>query len=177
MNLDKLLKGMKRILTPSFVGTLYYLWKFGAKVSPRSEVDVTSRIKFGRGCVVGSFTKIKVNDGVLIMGRRCGIANGCFVTAGAGNTLIGDNFICGPNVNIVCGHYNHTEKNKHLEDQGMHSKGITIGDNVWIGAGSTVTDGAVIGNNTIIVANSLVNRRYPDDVILQGAPAKVIFRR
>ncbi|GGB95767.1 hypothetical protein GCM10011494_12800 [Novosphingobium endophyticum] len=112
-----------------------------------------------------------------MIGHRGGIANGCFVSAGAGGIHIGANFICGPNVNIVGQNYAHGEKDIHLEDVGIVSRGIRIGDNVWIGAGSTITDGAVIGNNTIVVANSLVNRRYPDDVILQGNPAKVIFRR
>ena len=64
-----------------------------------------------------------------------------------------------------------------MEDQGSTSKGIRIGDNVWVGAGTTILDGSVVGSNTVIVANSLVNRRYPPDVILQGAPAKIIMRR
>ncbi len=54
---------------------------------------------------------------------------------------------------------------------------MTIGDNVWIGANSTVLDGAVLRENTIVVAGSLVNRRYPPNVVIQGAPAKVIMRR
>ena len=33
------------------------------------------------------------------------------------------------------------------------------------------------GYNTIVVANSLVNRRFPANVIVQGNPAKIIFKR
>jgi len=69
------------------------------------------------------------------------------------------------------------QKDVHLEDQGTTSKGIKIGNNVWIGAGCTILDGAVIGDNTIVVANSLINRRYKQDVIVQGTPAKVILNR
>lgn len=165
------------MLTPAPFVTLYYLWKYRARVSPRAEVDLTSNIRFGRDCVVGSFTKIKASGGPLEMGDRGGIANGCFISAGAGAIRIGRNFICGPKVNILGQNYAYHEKGQHLEDLGVNSCGIVIGDNVWIGAGSSVTDGAMIGNNTIVVANSLVNRRYPDDVILQGNPAKVVFRR
>jgi len=64
-----------------------------------------------------------------------------------------------------------------LDDVEKTSKGIKIGDNVWIGSGCTITDGAVIGDNTIVVANSLVNRRYKDDVIIQGNPGKIILNR
>jgi acetyltransferase-like isoleucine patch superfamily enzyme len=55
--------------------------------------------------------------------------------------------------------------------------GIRIGNNVWIGANCTILDGSVIGDNTIIVANSLVNRRLPPNVIVQGNPAKVVLQR
>lgn len=177
MKENKIILGIKRILTPSFVVSFYYYWKFRGKISPKSEVDLTKKIIFGKNCVIGSFTKIKASEGILNLGDRGGIANGCFISAGEGGIHIGRNFICGPNVNIIGQNYRHGEKGMHLEDIGVVSRGIRIGDNVWIGAGSTITDGAEIGNNTIVVANSLVNRRYPDDVILQGNPAKVIFKR
>lgn len=177
MKENKIFLGINRILTPSFVKSFYYYFKFQSKISPRAEVDLTKRIILGKNCVVGSFSKIKASEGILSLGDRSGIANGCFISAGEGGIAIGRNFICGPNVNIIGQNYAHGEKGMHLEDIGVVSRGIRIGENVWIGAGSTITDGAVIGNNTIVVANSLVNRRYPDDVILQGNPAKVIFRR
>lgn len=177
MKAGKLLHGFKRIFTPAIVVTGYYLLKYRAKVSPRSEVDLTDNVQFGPDCVVGSFTKIKASEGPLRIGSRGGFANGCFVSAGAGGITIGDNFICGPNVNIIGQNYSHGEKGQHLEDLGVVSKGIRIGSNVWVGAGCTITDGAEIGDNTIVVANSLVNRRYSGDVILQGAPAKPIFKR
>lgn len=174
---NKIILGINRILIPSIVVSFYYYFKFSGKISPKSEVDLTKRIILGKNCVIGSFTKIKASEGVLSIGDRGGIANGCFISAGEAGIHIGRNFICGPNVNIIGQNYAHGEKDKHLEDIGVVSRGIRIGDNVWIGAGSTITDGAVIGSNTIIVANSLVNRRYPDDVILQGNPARVIFKR
>lgn len=177
MKSGKIILGINRILTPSYIVSAFYYFKFKGKISPKSEVDLTDRIILGKNCVVGSFTKIKASEGILSLGDRGGIANGCFISAGEGGIHIGRNFICGPNVNIIGQNYAHGEKDMHLEDIGVVSRGISIGDNVWIGAGSTITDGAVIGNNTIIVANSLVNRRYPDDVILQGNPARVVFRR
>lgn len=170
-------RGLLRTLTPGAAATLYYLVRFHAKISPRAEVDITANIAFGAGCIVGSFTKIKASEGRLSLGRRGGIATSCFLSAGTADIHIGDNFICGPNVNIVGHNYRHDQLDRHLEDQGVTSQGITIGDNVWTGAGSTVTDGCSIGNNTIVVANSLVNGRYPSGVILQGSPAKVVFRR
>jgi len=170
-------RGLLRTFTPGIVATAYYFLRFGAKVSPRAEMDITSNIHLGPGCIVGSFAKLKATEGGLSMGERGGIANGCFISAGSAGIRIGKNFICGPNVSIVAHNYVHDQLNVHLEDQGVRSIGIAIGDNVWIGAGSVVTDGAVIGSNTVVVANSVVNGKYPEEVILQGNPAKVVFRR
>lgn len=171
------LRGLARMLTPGVVSTVYYLIRCRAKVSPRAEVDVTARIAFGRGCVVSSFCKIKASEGPLTIGERGGVAAGCFISAGAAGITIGRNFICGPNVAIVGQNYSHNATGVHLEDLGVESHGITMGDNVWLGAGTTVVDGSRIGDDTIVVANSLVNGSYPDGVVLQGMPARVVLRR
>lgn len=177
MKASKLRKGFARIFTPGIVVSIVYFIRFRAKVSPKAEVDLNDNLTFGKDCVVGSFSKLKSAGGPLTIGNRGGFASGCYVGSWSGGIHIGDNFICGPNVNIVGVNYDYSRKGVHLEDLGVTSKGIKIGHNVWIGAGCTIADGAVIGDNTIVVANSLVNRRYKDNVILQGAPAKIILNR
>ena len=155
----------------------YYLIKFKAKVSPKAEVDLSPNLKMGKGTVISSFTKVKAFDGKLTIGSRGGFATNCFVATGAGGIEIGENFVCGPNVSIVASNYRHDQKGVHLEDQGSTSKGIKIGDNVWVGAGCVILDGAQISDNSIVVANSTVSRRYKPNVVIQGAPAKVIMNR
>ncbi len=53
------------------------------------------------------------------------------------------------------------------------AKPIIIGNNVWIGAGSTVLAGVTIGDNTVIGAGSVVTRSIPGNVIAVGVPCKV----
>lgn len=168
---------LQRFGLPAPIVSLYYLLRFGARVSPRAEVEVSPNLRPGRGLTVSSFTKLKASHGPLVLGERCGIATGCFISAGEGGIHIGDNFICGPNVTITSSSYISDELDRHLEDQGQTSRGVRIGSNVWIGAGSVVLDGAELGDNTIVVAGSLVNRRYPPASVIHGSPAKVILRR
>lgn len=177
LNSLKIKRIIVRLCTPQIFSTIYYFLKYRAMVSLKAEVDLTGNLRFGRMCVVGSFTKIKAMGGPLIIGDRGGIATNCFLSAEHKGVTIGENFICGPSVNIVGSNYDLSKKGVHLEDLEVRSRGISIGDNVWIGAGSTILDGTVLGDNTIVVANSLVNRRYPENVILQGSPAKIIMRR
>jgi acetyltransferase-like isoleucine patch superfamily enzyme len=173
----KMRRVVQRFLTPPLLVTLYYWLRDHATVSFRAEVEATRNLRFGRGCTVSSFVKIKATDGVISIGERSGFATGCFVSAGRKGMRIGRNVLFGPNVTVLGQTYVYDDLDVPFEDQGTISKGIRIGNNVWIGAGSVIADGAVLGDNTVVVANSLVTRRYPPNVIIQGAPAKVIMRR
>lgn len=51
---------------------------------------------------------------------------------------------------------------------------VTIGDNVFVGANTTILPGVQIGNNVIIGAGSVVTRSIPDGMVAAGNPAKVI---
>lgn len=168
---------ISRFLIPKFLVTIYYFLKYRAKVSTSAEMELSSNISLGKGTTIGSFTKVKATEGKLLVGERGGFANGCFIAAGESGLEIGDNFICGPNVIITSSNYITDQKDVHFEDQGVTSKGIKIGNNVWIGGGSVILDGTVIGDNSIVVANSLVNRRFKPNVVIQGNPAKVLITR
>ncbi len=75
-----------------------------------------------------------------------------------------------------CGFYtaehprNVIQRNAGLE----YAHPITVGDNVWIGAGVSVLPGVTIGSNTIIGAGSVVNRDIPSGVLAAGNPCRVI---
>lgn len=49
-----------------------------------------------------------------------------------------------------------------------------IGNNVFIGAHSTIIGGVTIGDNVIIGANSLVLKDVPENAIVGGNPAKLL---
>ncbi len=85
---------------------------------------------------------------------------------------IGNGVFIAPGVCIACsGHAIHPEQ--RAEGIGT-SAPITIEDNVWIGANSTVCGGVTIGEGSIIGAGSVVNKDIPAGVIAVGSPCKVI---
>jgi len=51
---------------------------------------------------------------------------------------------------------------------------VTIGNNVFIGAGSIILPNVKIGSNVIIGAGSVVSRSIPDNCVALGSPARVI---
>jgi acetyltransferase-like isoleucine patch superfamily enzyme len=168
---------VRRFVLPAPVVSLVGLFRFGARISWRAEVEVTSNLQLGRRTTISSFSKVKTAGGVFRTGSDCGLGTGCFVAAGSGGIELGDHVLCGPNVAIIGCNYRYAALDVPFEQQGLSSLGVRIGRNVWIGANCTILDGSVIGDNTIVVANSLVNRRFPPNVIVQGNPAKIVLRR
>lgn len=83
--------------------------------------------------------------------------------------IFGSNIELGPGVSIISS--NHKTDNLREHKKG---KPIIIGNNVWIGANSTILPEITIGNNVIIGANSLVNKDIPDNSIAVGNPCKPI---
>jgi len=83
--------------------------------------------------------------------------------------VFGSNIELGPGVSIISS--NHKQDNLR-----EHTKGtpINIGNNVWIGANTTILPEVTIGNNVTIGANSLVNKNIPDNSVAVGNPCKVI---
>ena len=51
---------------------------------------------------------------------------------------------------------------------------VVIGDNVWIGAHSTILAGVTVGKNAVIAAGSVVTKNVPENAVVAGVPAKVI---
>lgn len=58
--------------------------------------------------------------------------------------------------------------------QNLETSPVIIGNNVWIGMNATVLKGVKIGDNSIIAAGSVVTRDVPENAMVAGVPAKLI---
>lgn len=84
----------------------------------------------------------------------------------------GDNVFIAPDCGFhTAGHpLDVVRRNKGLE----YARPITVGNNVWIGAGVHVLPGVTIGDNCVIGAGSVVNRDIPANSLAVGNPCRVI---
>lgn len=85
---------------------------------------------------------------------------------------IGDNIMIGPNTLITTVGHPLTPKGRreHL----AQASEIHIGDDVWIGGNATILPGITIGNNVVIGAGAVVTKDIPDNSLAVGVPARVI---
>ena len=58
--------------------------------------------------------------------------------------------------------------------QGRSDSEVEIGDNVWVGTKSIILGGAVLGDNVVVGAGSVVDFPVPSGRLVAGNPARVV---
>ena len=124
----------------------------------------------GEGCTVKP--PFLCDYGSLIhMGKNVFINYGCKLVDG-GEIRIGNDVLIGPGCTIVTA--NHATDPMKRKQGYMKLKGVTIGDNVWIGAEVTICPGVTIGKNSVIGAGSVVVGDIPENSLAVGNPCKLV---
>ena len=105
------------------------------------------------------------------LGKNFYANHGLVILDGA-KVKFGDNVFIAPNCGFhTAGHpLDALRRNQGLE----YAWPITVGSNVWIGAGVQVCPGVTIGSNVVIGAGSVVTKDIPDNVIAVGNPCKIL---
>lgn len=85
---------------------------------------------------------------------------------------IGDHVFIGPRVSIFTAVHPIDAEVRRMELE--TAKGVTIGDDVWIGGNVVVNPGVTIGSNVVIGSGSVVTRDIPSGVIAAGNPCRII---
>lgn len=99
-------------------------------------------------------------------------ANVNLVILDGAKVTIGRNCFIAPNAGIyTAGHPSDARR----RNQGLdYARPVTIGDDIWIGAGFSILPGTVIGSGAVIAAGSVVRGTIPERVICGGNPTRII---
>ncbi len=156
---------------------------FGKSVTIGSycEIDgyASEKIFLGNCVKIGSYSKLLSTSHFSKFGKGLKMGNnsavGDFTHFGApGGIEIGNDVIMGSYVSFHSENHNFTDASKLIREQGTNSKGIILGNNIWVGAKVTFLDGCIVGDNSVVAAGAVVNGIYPNNTVIGGIPAKVI---
>ena len=103
---------------------------------------------------------------------KCVYANFNLTLVDDTHIYVGDYTMLGPNVTIAtAGHPILPE----LREKGYQfNMPVHIGRNCWLGAGVIVLPGITIGDNVVVGAGSVVTKDLPDNVVAVGNPCRVL---
>ena len=134
-------------------------------------VDTSTRVERSRKAKIQIGSKFRTRrnvelnargDAQISIGNDVFMNSGCIITARKKIT-IGEHTIFGPNVTIY-DHDHQIDDGKILDNQFVAEE-VTIGKNVWVGAGSIILKGSCIEDNCVIAAGSVVKGRVPSGCI------------
>lgn len=139
----------------------------GAKI----EVNKGAKLQIGKAFRARRNVELNARAGKLTIGCNVFLNSGCIVTAREEIT-IGDGTILGPNI-MVYDHDHKVQDGWVLDNQYVCTP-ITIGKNVWIGAGTIILKGSIIGDNCVIAAGSIVTGKVPAGTVFVQKREKMI---
>ena len=150
------------------------LWGDGSK-----SIHIGSKTTIQSHCILGCWIKYagETYTPSIIIGSNCNIGEHTHITS-IKKITIGDGLLTGRYVYIgdnSHGGLSKDEANIPPIRRKLVSKGeIIIGNNVWIGDKATILAGVTIGDNVIVGANSVVTKDIPSNTMVAGVPAIII---
>lgn len=154
-----------------------------AKVSSLADIEDSvrgSKITIGKDSVIDSFVKIKPAGGVgdLIVGDRTVINSGCVLYTGNG-IAIGNDVAIASNCTFAPVNHEFSRKDTLIRLQGFRPSkgGVKVEDDVWIGAGCVLLDGAILRKGCVVAAGTIVRGIVEEYSIVAGNPMRIIGRR
>lgn len=139
--------------------------------SVRMDTPPYRRFSLGDYSVIESFSCVNNAVGDVVIGHHTRI--------GLHNTVIGPVTI-GNYVNLAQGitvtalNHNFSDTSKRIDQQGVSTTPVTLGDDIWIGANAVILPGVTIGNHSVVAAGAVVTKDVPPYTLVGGVPARII---
>jgi acetyltransferase-like isoleucine patch superfamily enzyme len=132
-----------------------------------------------RPIVLGTGTSVAAHvylHGPLELGEHVSLNPYVWIEGGRAGVFIGHGSRVAAHVRMIA--FDHgMSPQVPIREQPVRSRGIHIGDDVWIGAGAGITDGVRIGSHAVVGMGSIVTQDVPEWAVVAGVPARMIGDR
>ena len=118
-----------------------------------------------------SFACINNAVGDVIIGDHTRIGLHCTII---GPVQIGSHVNLAQGITVTALNHNFREPGRRIDEQGITTRPVTIGDDVWIGTNAVILPGVTIGSHVVIAAGAVVTKDIPDHSLAMGVPARVV---
>jgi carbonic anhydrase/acetyltransferase-like protein (isoleucine patch superfamily) len=148
----------------------------GASFAPSAYVAAeaaifTSRLVLGEESWIAGHALVR---GDVEFGAHCTVNPYAMIS---GKVRCGDGVRIASHASLVGFNHGYDDPDVPIFLQKHETLGITIEDDVWIGANAVIVDGVTIGRGAVIAAGAVVSKDVPAMAIVGGVPAKVLRYR
>ena len=133
-------------------------------------------IDVGDGVFIGRGTILSCKDGDIVLGDHVNVGFHSEIFSGS-RVSVGRYGLFAAYTYLVGGGHEFERAGLAVLEQPRSSRGIALGDNVWLGTGAKVLDGVRIGSDVVVGAGAVVTSDLPDGVVAAGVPARILRGR
>ena len=175
--LKKIYWGLASIIYRCRCLRLHIKYHKGVKIKRGVNIDRKTKVILSEDCTISHHVSFW-GGGVIKLGKNSHIGSYSSIYAcKEAGVEFGNDVNCARNLFIIDSNHNFEDKDQLIMKQGMSSQKVIIGNNIWIGANVTLVKGAEIGDGCVIGACSLVNKKFSENCVIGGVPAKIIKMR
>jgi acetyltransferase-like isoleucine patch superfamily enzyme len=165
----------RRLLTPAgwrwkTDGPVFFGRGLAIQIAPGAQV------RFGRFTWIGDGTKIRCHEGLVEIGTKTVIGQECTISAYK-HIRIGEQCVIADRAMFIDFDHGMVEVERPIRVQGIYTREVVIGSNVWIGYGASFLRGVRVGDNSVVGTYAVVARDVPANAVVAGVPAKVLRMR
>lgn len=132
-----------------------------------------SFIKIGANSYIFPYAFLMTYGGFISIGDNCSVNPFC-ILYGHGGLTIGNGVRIAAGTVIIPANHGYSDINIPIFQQPLNTHGISVGDNVWVGANVSILDGVKISHDAIIAAGAVVTQDVEPYHIVGGVPARLI---
>ncbi len=142
-------------------------------------------IEVGRHSLIAGELLVFAHGGSISIGDWCFVGEGARIWSAA-KVSIGDRVMISHNVHLFDSlthplqaearhaHFRAIYESGHPREIDLDEQEVSVGDDVWIGAGACILRGVTLGAGAIVGAGAVVTQDVPPAVIVGGNPARLL---
>ena len=171
----------------------WLFWRQGSAADHQRQLDrqqqfsLVSDAEIGEQCFISELAAVQIDR--LVLGPNSYIAAHAYVTGQLrtgrnctlnpfsvvrGEITLGDAVRIGAHTSLLAFNHTMTDPDVEVFRQPITSRGITVGNDVWIGSHVVILDGVTVGDKAVIAAGAVVTKDVPAGAIVGGNPARVL---
>ena len=140
------------------------------------EIGPTATVRLGRWSWIGDGTKVRCHEGEVVIGAKSVLGQECTISCYE-RVEIGRECIVADRSMFIDFDHSVAWVDTPIREQGIYTRPVKVGHNVWIGYGGCVLRGVTVGDNSVLGTYAVATRDLPENAVAGGVPARVIRLR